>query len=45
MYKLEDYTEELANEHGVNIHRDNELSIQKHIEIIAEVIETEFLIK
>lgn len=45
MYKLEDYTEELANEHGVNIHRDNELSIQKYSEIIDEVIETEFLIK
>lgn len=45
IYKLEDYTEELANEHGVNIHRDNELSIQKYSEIIDEAIETEFLIK
>lgn len=43
IYKLEEYTEELASQHGVNVHRDNEVSIESYIEIIDDVIDTDFL--
>ena len=37
VYRLKDYTEELANEHGVNGYNDNVISIEEMIERAQEV--------
>lgn len=43
VYKLEDYTDDLAESHGLNGLEDNDVSIEHYQKIVEEVIDPSFL--